>query len=1592
MTESKDTVMLLRLPLTQWALVITFALAVLNGCSDDSSNPGPDCTTRADCAEGQRCDSSGRCTSEPLACQASSECDYGDYCVANACADATCTQDSDCTEAVCFNGLCRAGCIDDESCSDGQTCDPLTRICTSSGCTTGTCAQFQSCEAQDSGPSQCEYNGDCNNDAVCAAYAQQVGDGNDYICSVAQQRCVVKPECGSDNDCVNGEICEPRTSDNRRVCRRGCRENTDCGSGEVCAIEQGSVCIDGCDNSDDCTGENQVCSNLVCVDTCVQRSDCTNINLGYVCTGNPRICQGCSDSSQCPSSQFCDFTQGNSEDEANNPSVGLCVDLPPTCPADAYGNNVTLDSAFEVTSYPFAPMGDERPLFCRERSGGEWFKINAGIGDVIDIQLDYNFSGNLDLALRASDGRELAVSDRPPAEDHGQERIRYGSGLGGIFYVQVRGTIIDANAPYDLSISVAPAGPCVDDSFEPNNDLSGAVVLQPATDNTDLEVCGDDPDFYILEASANQVVRIRAAAPPRLGDVDILLHDSTGAIIAQAMTSAEVEEILYTTENAEDLTLEVRMATGVGNATYSVEWTQFDNVCTDMFELNNACGEASLVGAGTYTDLAVCADADYYAFDLFPLQTLTVKAIYDPTTAAGDLDITLFGPNDCATFLQGETRETIPNSTMVAETLTYQAPIGGRFNVLASLFAGINVPYSLEVDIQDGPPCVDDANEPSDDPTNAYAISGADAKLGTDNIITGAKVCDSNQDFYAIDLTEGDTIKWEVKFSNAQGNLDAYLLGPTNSVIASSTTNNDIETVTYTVGTGEAGTYYLRVQGKDPARTDYWVLTYVNGVGPADPACPDNYENNDTAAAAEPVTSGSYGLLVCGSPVDDDWFEADLLAGERINIDLTFSHAQGNVDIILYDNTSTSSSVAEGRSGTDNESVSYTSARDQTVKWRVFTPTTKPAVPYGMNVNITPAGTCVDDAYEANETSGAAKQLPIPGLYASLNKCEDNVDWFKFDGVAGRKYEVFANFVNRLADLDVTIYDSTLTEVAAGRSTTDDEDVIFTAASAGVYFIKVESKDRARLVYDLMLYADLNANGTIDTGEGPEDRICPDAFENNDGRTFARSMPLGTTNNLLLCWLGGTLNDSDYYSFYVPQGATLTVDLTFLHSEGDINARMYRGTGSTPAADGMTTTDNEQLVVTNTGAAETYTLWVFGATGSFSSRYSITSSLSFASTCMDDTIGSPTLTTASSATAVGSYPALTLCEGTSDYFRLPANTTSVDANLELNALLGDMDFDLVDSNENVVETATIDGGVRAIAKTGLTASNTYYLRVKPPNGGFLRNTYDLWLSTNGAMPTAPFCPDPYERNDVYGSAKSLDISNGIQLTDAIACGEDEDWYAITVFANNDYTFNTYFDHVAGESDLALEVKDANGTTLAMNGSVDSSTNDESLTFRSTAAGPMYLGVKNVAGSTSATPYYLFAARKLAVCIDDAYEPNDVVGDVLTAPNLATIPGTYALASCEASSAAPEVDHYSFKMPSTGSVTVDVFFDQTVSGLSGTIYYTVDVDGSPLNTNKQFTQTPGRLTVTINEDADERIGLRIFNNMVPTYYFMKIEVN
>lgn len=1640
------------------------ALSVLSGCPGDNNTPGERtaCIQRVDCPEGQRCGDDNFCTSDSKSCTRSNECSVDEYCSNGTCQPSACTTDSECTSGnICRQqsngqGLCGVGCRTNDGCGDGEACNLATFTCEVAGCTPSDCdATTEICDDTLT-PAACRRTGSCATQLDCTLYARQINDGNEYICNTEQSRCEIKPPCESDSDCREdqGEICDTMPDPN--VCRVGCREDSDCLPSQLC--DQNSLlCVAGCSSSADCkaidANKEWTCEDKQCIELCDTQDDCPV--PGMICTGAPAICQGCVDDSQCFANQFCDKTLGATPADVDDPNVGLCVQLPPDCPADAYGDNHSRQNAFTIPALPFvtdgAMGGTAQPLFCRENSGGEWFQFTVSqANQIIDITLEYdNSSSNLGIALFNNSGNELVASERLPDVDGGVERIRFGADFTGNVYLQVRGSSSNQKGfEYKLSINVADPVACADDTFEENDTPTTAVDLPVATAHTGMQVCGDDPDYFRIQADANQIVTVSLQAPLALGDLNLTVTKEGSTVpVAQASTRADIERAVFVTEEAGTYIVQPTIARGVGNVDYTIEWTQRANECSDAYEQNDFCSLVTAkpaLASQLYENLNICsANDDWYRVDLIPQQTLNVEVRY-PKSAAGLIALRLF-QDDCQSIIQYPEPREEPGGNQYLDKLSYTAPQGGTFYVKLELEQGPQAPYTMNIDLQDGPPCTDDVFEGvgNDSAATAAVIDAAAAATGGENALVGMRVCDLDKDYYGISLSDGDTIRWEVRHLFADGDLDAFIIDPDGATIrVPGTSTTDNETVEYTVPAGGAGVYYLLVEGGKgrAVRNSYRVLTYLNGVGPANPDCPDDLELNNTRETASQVGEGTYNLLVCGQPLDDDWFTTCIKAGETLKVDMTLDPTLGNIDIFLYDDRpGLTAPVSRGQGNTGVKTVSYTTPRDQCLSYRVFTAASVPSNFYQLDVSVQPAAACGDDSLETpgNDTPGAATPITAPGLYPTLYKCDRDQDWFALDVLENTQAEVYLNYVATAAPLKVYLYPAGQTDFPMLTNNTSprftDEDFATKAAAgdtvrveyvndAGVtvhtvdvasvpadgawavrptitlasgtytirltinagaageqveshtlmvnaaqgeglrwtaaddagtatnttrqpYLVRVESAVPARLGYDLLAYADEDGDGTF---AGPEDRVCPDAYENNDTLATPRALPVGAYGDLRLCWQGGGLNDEDYYSIFVPAGATVTAKATFVHDSGNLNLTLYRA--SSPVANGASSTsiNNQEIVThTNAGLGETYVVRVFGTGATpFTTFYDLELSLSFGTPCTDDATAGVDAASAATITA-NTYPSLTLCEGTEDWFKIAATSGElIDVGLELTNRFGDVDVELyaADGTTLLASSATATN-IERIQHTA-AATGDYLLRVLPKNGGFLRNDYDLWLAVGAAAPPVPFCPDPYERNDTSLSAATLNFSATSIYTDMIACGADDDWYAVSLLGGTPHDLRVYFDQTAGV-DLDIEVVDTAGTVVA---SQSTQGNDEFLTFSPPATGTYYLGVKNVSATPGMSPYFLTFNRASAACVDDSYENNN---NQFQAKALPDGPGTYTLASCggPANSAAAE-DYFTVKPTADGPLTVTVMHDPAKVDLG------MAVDGN------LATKSGNRITYTI----------------------------
>jgi uncharacterized protein (DUF2141 family) len=345
-------------------------------------------------------------------------------------------------------------------------------------------------------------------------------------------------------------------------------------------------------------------------------------------------------------------------------------------------------------------------------------------------------------------------------------------------------------------------------------------------------------------------------------------------------------------------------------------------MCTrDAFEPNDTQAAARALTAGmTQSGLGACTgEDDFFSFALAAGDRLQIQVDY--ATAEGDVDISLL--NAAGTSVASSA------STSGRESVSYTAMTAGTYAIRVYLYRDSGTTpgntYSIQLTHTPAPPvqmCTNDRFEPNDSQTAATTMSPRRE--------AGLNLCMGNDDFYAISLVPGDQLTVDLAFRDAEGDIDLRLLDPSGASVASSLGTGDAERVTFTALT--AGRYAIRAylytdDGTSPGN-GYDLTTAITVV------CPnDRYEENDTASAARTITSGTYASL-SSCDLDDDWYKVTLSAGQLLRVNVRFPHAEGDIDLLLFDSGGTS--VAGSVSTDDDESLTFTAPTAGTYSIAVF--------------------------------------------------------------------------------------------------------------------------------------------------------------------------------------------------------------------------------------------------------------------------------------------------------------------------------------------------------------------------------------------------------------------------------------------------------------------------------------------------------------------------------------------------------------------------------------------------------------------------------------------------------------------------------
>jgi len=216
---------------------------------------------------------------------------------------------------------------------------------------------------------------------------------------------------------------------------------------------------------------------------------------------------------------------------------------------------------------------------------------------------------------------------------------------------------------------------------------------------------------------------------------------------------------------------------------------------------------------------------------------------------------------------------------------------------------------------------------------------------------------------------------------------------------------------------------------------------------------PDNNDWN----TAEPLAQDT---SIAGTQSDIDWYVINAVTDNRILIDLTFTHADGNIQLAFFDDgglvgdpTVPGPVRANSTSNSDHEFIDNDIPANGTYYIRV---SGGAGGDQGNSYTLTwtqlPGS---DDGFEENDSNVAA--AAITELTVNFGSQSDE-DWYSIDAAAdGTRLLVSLRF-NFGNDLDLKLYDVGGTELASSTNGVGvNESIDYTAVTMGTYHLLVTS-------------------------------------------------------------------------------------------------------------------------------------------------------------------------------------------------------------------------------------------------------------------------------------------------------------------------------------------------------------------------------------------------------------------------------------------------------------------------------------------------------------------------------------------------------
>ncbi len=875
------------------------------------------------------------------------------------------------------------------------------------------------------------------------------------------------------DDCPDDYCCGEVGEDDLCVPEQLCREPGECDDAEDCPVRWPECVAGRCHGAagpgDPCEGGFSDCDPRASTDCVVDPL------LGQaLCT---TACEP--ELTDCGAGRCC-FDTGGSEDPEDYyclPGQDRCQ--APGCDNDEHEPNEGAGGAVEL-----AAAGHNLDL-CPDDE--DWFSVTLREGETLRAALSYAVEagqGRVLLELRDA-GEALLASAVGP---EGAEELALLSPDPGRYLLRVRSSNREDERAYRLELTVGCQGvddcpgrqtcgggglcedgppPCLadqdcvggrvcnqgthqcervcnDDAREDNDDAGAPTHVQPGT-HEDLTVCPDDEDWFAVAVGVGNGLEARIDFVNAAGDLDLEVYTPDGADdLAESSGTGDSEVVRVEVADLPGEYL-VRVfgfggESGPYTLTLAVEQGGF---CREdgLEDNDDADGAWELVEPGTVEDLRACeGDHDWYTVPVRALDTLV--AHLDFQHADGNLDLEVIGPD--GQRLLGASRSATDDEHVEAE-----AEETGDHYVHVIPQAGADAGYTLTTEIQRfRPPCNDDGEEDNDD-------FGTATPVETGQPVVGLWSCPEDDDVFSIHVERGAALTGRLTFDGDDGNLDLTLYGPDHLFLdEGAAEEGDMEEVGLGFAPG-SGDYFLKVGSPDLVAAQYTLLVEVDLAG----VCQDDLlEDNDLPGQADPLQAGRHDALArCDG--DDDWYRFDKAPADDLYVELFFSHADGDLDLTLYD-AGGNESLLVSESATDNEQVNtlglVAHAGEAAYLARVHGGVGEQAG-YVLVATVIPAHPgCDDDVLEPNDC--VLNGMPIgEGVQPDLDICPADPDHFRIALEAGLSLTATIALDHAAGDLDLFLYGPSGLELLDSDTGAGDQHTVTVGPvpAAATYFVRV---------------------------------------------------------------------------------------------------------------------------------------------------------------------------------------------------------------------------------------------------------------------------------------------------------------------------------------------------------------------------------------------------------------------------------------------------------------------------------------------------------------------------------------------------------